>query len=220
MILPAAALVLGKNTTLPASNLLQILFFHHLQLIGLRVTGERSSSMAADQLTKRNQNDANQRRESWMLDESENIEITVKNAKRKKKTHLHTEEELHCLLPSFESTSSTRMVRKARRKTQNIGVYITVLQKLVSPFGKTDTASVLHEASVYIKAMHERIKLLSKTHLESIPHDLVDQGMNNGRDQRSESLRGMGLCLVPISPLIISIVNHEPSDDCMSERVL
>ncbi|XP_028549499.1 transcription factor bHLH112 isoform X2 [Dendrobium catenatum] len=184
--------------------------------------------MAADQLTKRNQNDANQRRESWMLDESENIEITVKNAKRKKKTHLHTEEELHCLLPSFESTSSTRMVtthptlkvRKARRKTQNIGVYITVLQKLVSPFGKTDTASVLHEASVYIKAMHERIKLLSKTHLESIPHDLVDQGMNNGRDQRSESLRGMGLCLVPISPLIISIVNHEPSDDCMSERVL
>ncbi|KAL0929158.1 hypothetical protein M5K25_001102 [Dendrobium thyrsiflorum] len=174
-------------------------------------TGERSSSMAADQHTTRNQNDANQ-----SLRESENIEITVRNVKRKKTTHLRTEEELHCLLPSFESTSSTLKVRTARRKTQNIGVYVTVLQKLVSPFGKTDTASVLHEASIYIKAMQERIKLLSKTHLESSPYDLVDQGMKNGCDQRSESLRGMGLCLVPISPLITSIVNDEPSDDYMS----
>nr|GMC63746.1 transcription factor bHLH112-like isoform X1 [Ipomoea batatas] len=36
---------------------------------------------------------------------------------------------------------------------------ITALQKLVSPYGKTDTASVLQEACISIKALQDQIQV-------------------------------------------------------------
>ncbi|KAG7557702.1 Myc-type basic helix-loop-helix (bHLH) domain [Arabidopsis suecica] len=52
-------------------------------------------------------------------------------------------------LPSFK-------VRK-----EKLGDRITALQQLVSPFGKTDTASVLNEAVEYIKFLQEQVTVLS-----------------------------------------------------------
>ncbi|KAF7811341.1 transcription factor bHLH110-like isoform X1 [Senna tora] len=46
------------------------------------------------------------------------------------------------------------------RRNQKLSDKITTLQKLVSPFGKTDTASVLQEASLYIKLLQEQIRNL------------------------------------------------------------
>ncbi|KAL3523787.1 hypothetical protein ACH5RR_016621 [Cinchona calisaya] len=48
--------------------------------------------------------------------------------------------------------------RVPMRKTQKLADKITALQKLVSPYGKTDTASVLHEASVFIKVLQDQIE--------------------------------------------------------------
>nr|XP_023883582.1 uncharacterized protein LOC111995720 isoform X3 [Quercus suber]POF27218.1 transcription factor [Quercus suber] len=64
------------------------------------------------------------------------------------------------------------------RRSQKLSDKITALQKLVSPYGKTDTASVLQEASLYIKLLHEQIQ-------QEIGEQL--------------NLRSKGLCLVPVS---------------------
>uniref|UniRef100_A0ACD5U143 Uncharacterized protein n=1 Tax=Avena sativa TaxID=4498 RepID=A0ACD5U143_AVESA len=42
-------------------------------------------------------------------------------------------------------------------RKEKLGDRITALQQLVSPFGKTDTASVLHEAIGYIKFLHDQV---------------------------------------------------------------
>ncbi|XP_020408813.1 uncharacterized protein [Zea mays] len=48
-----------------------------------------------------------------------------------------------------------------------IGEKITALQQIVSPFGKTDTASVLFETIKYIKFLHEQVQLLSEPYTNS-----------------------------------------------------
>ncbi|XP_011624156.2 transcription factor bHLH133-like [Amborella trichopoda] len=80
------------------------------------------------------------------------------------------------------------------RKSQKIGDRITILQQLVSPFGKTDTASVLHEACSYIKHLHEQIQVLSTPYLKGRPS-------LRGGDVTMD-LGSRGLCLVPISSII------------------
>ncbi|CAI9092454.1 OLC1v1027694C6 [Oldenlandia corymbosa var. corymbosa] len=45
-----------------------------------------------------------------------------------------------------------------QRRSQKLADKITALQKLVSPYGKTDTASVLHEASMFIKVLQDQIQ--------------------------------------------------------------
>ncbi|XP_022888387.1 transcription factor bHLH123-like isoform X3 [Olea europaea var. sylvestris] len=48
-----------------------------------------------------------------------------------------------------------------------MGDRVTALQQLVSPFGKTDTASVLSEAIEYIKFLHDQVNMLSTPYLKS-----------------------------------------------------
>ncbi|KAG8082509.1 hypothetical protein GUJ93_ZPchr0014g47356 [Zizania palustris] len=47
-----------------------------------------------------------------------------------------------------------------KEKKDKIGERVAALQQLVSPFGKTDTASVLQEASGYIKFLHQQLEVL------------------------------------------------------------
>ncbi|XP_062180729.1 transcription factor bHLH123-like isoform X2 [Phragmites australis] len=89
-----------------------------------------------------------------------------------KKTRIETPSHL----PTFK-------VRK-----EKLGDRITALQQLVSPFGKTDTASVLHEAIEYIKLLHDQVASLSSPYLRcGRPVKLQQQqGFLSGGRQRGE----------------------------------
>ncbi|OVA02037.1 Myc-type [Macleaya cordata] len=58
--------------------------------------------------------------------------------------------------PKKENPTSSGPVKVRKEK---LGERITALQQLVSPFGKTDTASVLHEAMGYIRFLHDQVQL-------------------------------------------------------------
>ncbi|KAG2707702.1 hypothetical protein I3760_05G159900 [Carya illinoinensis] len=78
---------------------------------------------------------------------------------------------------------------------------ITTLQQIVSPFGKTDTASVLFEAIQYIKFLQEQVQLLSNPYLKTSLH-VKDPWGGFDRKEKGHTkpdLRSRGLCLVPIS---------------------
>ncbi|KAF8040017.1 hypothetical protein BT93_B2283 [Corymbia citriodora subsp. variegata] len=99
--------------------------------------------------------------------------------------------------PKHESSAiSSSKVTKVK-----LGDRITALQQIVSPFGKTDTASVLMEAIGYIKFLQEQVRLLvSNPYLKTNPHkdpwgalDRKEMG-----DFRVD-LKSRGLCLVPVS---------------------
>ncbi|XP_038995037.1 transcription factor bHLH112-like [Hibiscus syriacus] len=79
-------------------------------------------------------------------------------------------------------------------RKEKLGDRITALQQLVSPFGKTDTSSVLHEAIEYIKFLHDQVNVLSIQYIkQAAVSQLKDQ------DEPKQYLRSWGLCLVPIS---------------------
>ncbi|KVH99133.1 Myc-type, basic helix-loop-helix (bHLH) domain-containing protein, partial [Cynara cardunculus var. scolymus] len=82
-------------------------------------------------------------------------------------------------------------------RKEKMGDRITALQQLVSPFGKTDTASVLSEAIEYIKFLHEQVNICSEKAGEGSPI--------------RQDLRSRGLCLVPISSTFP--VTHETTVD-------
>ncbi|KAL5211893.1 hypothetical protein ABZP36_022740 [Zizania latifolia] len=86
-----------------------------------------------------------------------------------------------------------------------VGEKITALQQIVSPFGKTDTASVLFETIKYIKFLHEQVQLLSEPYTNSSRskgNDGVpwgDQAEASKGETEQYDLRDRGLCLVPVS---------------------
>ncbi|XP_006652870.1 transcription factor bHLH112-like [Oryza brachyantha] len=105
--------------------------------------------------------------------------------------------------PSFKKprleTPSPLPTFKVRK--EKLGDRITALQQLVSPFGKTDTASVLHETIEYIKFLHDQVGALSAPYLKNGAHQ-VPHLKNSSPDKSKHgevSLKGRGLCLVPIS---------------------
>ncbi|KAK7257268.1 hypothetical protein RIF29_31117 [Crotalaria pallida] len=98
-------------------------------------------------------------------------------------------------------------------RKEKMGDRITALQQLVSPFGKTDTASVLSEAIEYIKFLHEQVTVLSTPYMKSgVP---TQHQQNSGKSKEAEGpkqdLRSRGLCLVPVSSTFP--VTHEPTVD-------
>ncbi|KAJ0983596.1 hypothetical protein J5N97_011851 [Dioscorea zingiberensis] len=105
-----------------------------------------------------------------------------------------------------------RYVRK-----EKLGDRITALQQLVSPFGKTDTASVLHEAIEYIKFLHEQVGVLSTSYLKN-GHPIQQQQHQHQNSEKlkdnegtKQDLRSRGLCLVPISSTF-PVTSETPAD--------
>ncbi|KAL3506843.1 hypothetical protein ACH5RR_032225 [Cinchona calisaya] len=82
----------------------------------------------------------------------------------------------------------------SKEKKEKVGERITALQQLVSPYGKTDTASVLLEAMEYIKFLQDQVKVLSAPYLCNSP--------TTTQDIEPYSLSSRGLCLVPIASTI------------------
>ncbi|KAK3412321.1 hypothetical protein EUGRSUZ_I01094 [Eucalyptus grandis] len=110
--------------------------------------------------------------------------------------------------PSCTKSTSCNAPRKPslcfeqQGRREKLGERILTLQQLVSPFGKTDTASVLHEAMGYIKFLHEQVQVLCSPYLHqpSTPtHLLPEFGENGGQEGSSKDLRSRGLCLVPMA---------------------
>lgn len=82
-------------------------------------------------------------------------------------------------------------------RKEKLGDRITALQQLVSPFGKTDTASVLLDAIDYIKFLHDQVTVLTTPYM-MLSHELSGTSMDIEREEK-KGLRSRGLCLVPIS---------------------
>ncbi|KAL1299375.1 hypothetical protein AAHE18_18G105100 [Arachis hypogaea] len=101
--------------------------------------------------------------------------------------------------PRNETTPSPLPAFKVRK--EKMGDRITALQQLVSPFGKTDTASVLSEAIEYIKFLHEQVTVLSTPYMKSGAPIQIQQGSGKSKEGEGpkQDLRSRGLCLVPVS---------------------
>ncbi|KAK7319977.1 hypothetical protein RJT34_04706 [Clitoria ternatea] len=113
-------------------------------------------------------------------------------------------------------------------RKEKLGDRITALHQLVSPFGKTDTASVLLEAIGYIRFLQSQIEALSLPYLGNgsgnMRHQQSAQGEKNCifpedpgqllnenclkrkaaseqdcEEEAKKDLRSRGLCLVPVS---------------------
>ncbi|KAI4382833.1 hypothetical protein MLD38_008746 [Melastoma candidum] len=100
------------------------------------------------------------------------------------------------------------------RRSQKISDKITALQKLVSPYGKTDTASVLQEASLYIKLLQDQIQMLTNSYasIRGMHPQLVPVHQAHGETSvpcGRRDLRSRGLCIVPISSVCeVAAKNH------------
>ncbi|KAG5240583.1 hypothetical protein OIU78_007122 [Salix suchowensis] len=112
----------------------------------------------------------------------------------------------------FEETSETA-VKKAKHESSSVSSVkmqapkvklserVTALQQIVSPFGRTDTASVLYEAIQYIKFLQGQVQLLSNPYMKttnSQKDPLVGLDRKDNGDAELD-LKSRGLCLVPIS---------------------
>ncbi|XP_031102185.1 transcription factor bHLH123-like [Ipomoea triloba] len=105
-------------------------------------------------------------------------------------------------------------------RKEKMGDRITALQQLVSPFGKTDTASVLTEAIEYIKFLHDQVNALSAPYMKSGSSMQQHQQMISSEKSKDpeggarQDLRSRGLCLVPVSSTFP--VTHETTADFWS----
>ncbi|KAK4759193.1 hypothetical protein SAY87_022324 [Trapa incisa] len=121
--------------------------------------------------------------------------------------------------PRIETPLPTFKVRK-----EKLGDRVTALQQLVSPFGKNDTASVLHEAVEYIKFLHDQINALINQHLlqtgvcKQNTHQVCDK-FKGGEGSPKEDLISRGLCLVPISTTY-AVVNETAGDHVWMPKLL
>ncbi|CAM0903335.1 unnamed protein product [Alopecurus aequalis] len=76
---------------------------------------------------------------------------------------------------------------------------IVALQQTISPYGKTDRASVLFETIKHIEHLHEQIQLLSEPYMENGTHKMPFGWGGRAEQKAGHDLRGRGLCLVPVS---------------------
>lgn len=93
-----------------------------------------------------------------------------------------------------KAETGTSMTSKEAK--EKVSERILALQQLVSPYGKTDTASVLSEAIEYIRFLHEQVKVLSAPYLLCGPVTQTDNVPGQ------YSLRNRGLCVIPISSTV------------------
>ncbi|KAJ1403137.1 Myc-type, basic helix-loop-helix [Sesbania bispinosa] len=126
--------------------------------------------------------------------------ITTREVKKKR-----SEESSETILKKPKQDTSTTSSSKVQAPKVKLGDKITALQQIVSPFGKTDTASVLFEAIGYIKFLQEQVQLLSNPYLKTNPHKDPRGSLDRkDKEEGKLDLRSRGLCLVPTSctPLV------------------
>ncbi|KAK1576500.1 hypothetical protein Q3G72_014472 [Acer saccharum] len=160
---------------------------------------------------------------SNILDFSHNAEAADHTDNNNNIQHNHPD---HHSSSECNSTATTGGVCKKARvqpstsqpplkvRKEKLGDRITSLHQLVSPFGKTDTASVLLEAIGYIRFLHSQIEALSSPYLGTSSPNIRNNnqqfmlndnclkrkgGPNQEIQENAMDLRSRGLCLVPVS---------------------
>ncbi|XP_042508782.1 transcription factor bHLH113-like isoform X2 [Macadamia integrifolia] len=104
----------------------------------------------------------------------------------------------------------------AKAKKERIGERIITLQKLVCPYGKTDAASVLHEAMGYIRFLHDQVQVLSSPYMQRLPSsEPVHEGRGKEEEGSKCDLRSRGLCLVPVQ-CMAHVANSNGADFWLS----
>ncbi|ESW22636.1 hypothetical protein PHAVU_005G169500 [Phaseolus vulgaris] len=115
-----------------------------------------------------------------------------------------------CKKARVQSCSSQAPLKVRKEKLSD---RITTLHQLVSPFGKTDTASVLLEGIGYIRFLQGQIEALSSPYVDDASKNMRNQqsllNANNGlkrkgapnqdAEDKAKDLKSRGLCLVPVS---------------------
>ncbi|KAJ6356625.1 hypothetical protein OIU78_004679 [Salix suchowensis] len=121
---------------------------------------------------------------------------TTNERKRKR-----SEETSETALKKAKHGSSTVSSVKIQAPKVKLSERVMALQQIVSPFGRTDTASVLYEAIQHIKFLQEQVQVFSNPYLTTtISHK--DPWVGLDRKDKGDAkldLRSRGLCLVPIS---------------------
>ncbi|KZV52560.1 hypothetical protein F511_31260 [Dorcoceras hygrometricum] len=123
-----------------------------------------------------------------------------------RKHHLHSQEHSS----ECDSSGNGGVPKKARVqqsspqpalkvRKEKLGDRITALHQIVSPFGKTDTASVLSEAIRHIRFLHAQIEALAAPYMRNSSANTAQHSDSNGARVVVKDLRSRGLCLVPIS---------------------
>ncbi|XP_017432124.1 transcription factor bHLH111 isoform X1 [Vigna angularis] len=119
----------------------------------------------------------------------------VATAKRPSSCSLPKDSEAKAKRSRPSSCPPLKQIRK-----EKLGDRIQTLQRLVAPFGKTSTASVLSEAIGYIHFLHQQIQTLSIPYMKSTQSNRMVQLSTNKVDKEVKpDLRSRGLCLVPLS---------------------
>ncbi|KAK8676821.1 hypothetical protein V6N13_142383 [Hibiscus sabdariffa] len=97
--------------------------------------------------------------------------------------------------------SETPSLPAFKVRKEKMGDRISALQQLVSPFGKTDTASVLSEAIEYIKFLHDQVDVLSTPYMKNGAATHHQQYCEKPKDPEGfkQDLRSRGLFLVSVS---------------------
>ncbi|KAF7021942.1 hypothetical protein CFC21_034807 [Triticum aestivum] len=128
------------------------------------------------------------------------------------------------------ASSTGQSILKVRK--EKLGDKITALHQIVSPFGKTDTASVLQETIGYIGFLLGQIEALSYPYLghgtgASVRHqaqlnhgDHINSSAEAARPQqdaqdvegKKSDLRSRGMCLVPVSCITSRLGADNTSD--------
>ncbi|XP_042029187.1 transcription factor bHLH153-like isoform X3 [Salvia splendens] len=101
----------------------------------------------------------------------------------------------------------------SKEKKERVSERVSALQQLVSPYGKTDTASVLLDSMEYISFLHEQVKVLSAPYLCSTEVCTFSLGLLEllilfalcdcfgafllMQGEEVGGLRAKGLCVVP-----------------------
>lgn len=94
--------------------------------------------------------------------------------------------------------STTQTPLKVRK--EKLGDRISALHQLVSPFGKTDTASVLFEATAHIRFLEGQIEALSSPYMNFANNVSGGTRHQHSADGKApQDLASRGLCLVPVT---------------------
>ncbi|KAM0940119.1 putative transcription factor bHLH family [Dioscorea sansibarensis] len=94
------------------------------------------------------------------------------------------------------------------KEKDKIGERMVALKQLVSPFGKSDTASVLQDATEYIRFLHEQIQVLLSPYIGTRMINNVILHHQNHESSASSEEHLHGLCLMPIKSSLRMVTSN------------